>query len=238
MPSVGARTSATTVATSSADDEQRVRQDVAERQRQRPPVEHDQRSRPERQAQVVSDHHRLVEQVGPRDTPVENPPTADRGPDHISAASTSHVAARPRTEPPARRERLSRNESNTKTRSYSATTIGAVTIDSLHAMPSAHEQQGDRRHRRQREGEPAPRAGSRRASAGRTAPSTTRCAPSGSRRLRCSADARTQSSATANAEVGRAWRRSARRIRGSSSVRRTTPNASSAQTRWIAMLPT
>ena len=65
-PSAGHRFIATTVAIRSSADEQRVRPHVAERQRQRPSIEHHQRPRPDRQMQVVSDHHRLVQQVGPR----------------------------------------------------------------------------------------------------------------------------------------------------------------------------
>jgi hypothetical protein len=56
-----------------------------------------------------------------------------RGPDQVTAASTPHVAARPAYI--GHRPRLSPNT----IRSYSHTVTGAVTIDSLHAMPAAHE---------------------------------------------------------------------------------------------------
>src|SRR6267143_1099208 len=59
-----------------------------------------------------------------------------REPDRLTAASTIHVAARP-----AYNGQRSRSafliESKTKARSYSITITGAVTIDSLHAIPSA-----------------------------------------------------------------------------------------------------
>ena len=61
-----------------------------------------------------------------------------RGPDQVTAASTPHVAARPAYI--GHRPRVLPNT----IRSYSHTITGAVTIDSLHAMPAAHDKTATR----------------------------------------------------------------------------------------------
>src|SRR5438874_12184556 len=69
-------------------------------------------------------------------TPLEKPAEWTRGPDHISAASSARVADSPIYK--RRRAAIAcLNESNTRTRSRHTTISGAVTIDSLHAMPDA-----------------------------------------------------------------------------------------------------
>src|SRR5262245_38307821 len=70
-------------------------------------------------------------------TPALKPAEWMRGPDRSNGTRISHVNARP-----AYNARLrvyaSLNDRKTNTRSKSTTISGAVTIDSLHAMPSAH----------------------------------------------------------------------------------------------------
>src|SRR2546422_7814269 len=68
--------------------------------------------------------------------PVEKPAEWMREPDALTAASTIHVAARPAYNGQRARSAFF-IESKTNTRSYSITITGAVTIDSLHAIPSA-----------------------------------------------------------------------------------------------------
>src|SRR5262245_58283159 len=70
-------------------------------------------------------------------TPDASPAECTRGPDQFRASRKTHVAARPAYSSPRRRH-ASRHVENTKTRANSMTTTGAVTIDSLQAMPSAH----------------------------------------------------------------------------------------------------
>src|SRR5438105_12299136 len=65
-------------------------------------------------------------------------PTVDRGQCEMIAPSSSHVAARPKYRP-FRAAIASLADSNSKTRSYSTTAIGAVTMDSFVAMPSAQD---------------------------------------------------------------------------------------------------
>ena len=66
-----------------------------------------------------------------------NPADSLRGPPSISPPSTSHVAARP-AYVAQRRRNNSRNELAAKTRSYSNTITGAVTITSLQSIPNPH----------------------------------------------------------------------------------------------------
>src|SRR5712664_4764 len=68
--------------------------------------------------------------------PVEKPAEWIREPDALTAASTIHVAARPAYNGQRARSAFF-IESKTNTRSYSITMTGAVTIDSLHAIPIA-----------------------------------------------------------------------------------------------------
>src|SRR2546427_9655323 len=78
--------------------------------------------------------------------PLENPAERRRGPVESRPAQSSHVAVSPIYNG-ARFRQASRNESKTKIRSNRRTTAGAVTIDSLHAIPSAHESTARRCHR-------------------------------------------------------------------------------------------
>src|SRR3954470_4935030 len=84
-------------------------------------------------------------------TSVEKPAEYARGPDQISAASSSHVAARPRY----RRQRsrsAADHEPKMNVRAYKQTATGAVTIASLQAMPSAHAPTAAAPHARRRPG--------------------------------------------------------------------------------------
>ena len=154
-------------------DEHGGGQDVAERERHRPSVIEHQRPRPENETKIASDHRRLVQQVRPR---------ADAG--------RKARRARPRTgcqQPGEDQPRCGQagieapafsnaflNEPNTKMRSNRTTINGAVTIDSLHPIPSAHANTATSSHLRGRP--PRPRARFRTESAGKTTPSSIRFA--------------------------------------------------------------
>src|SRR5579863_3021695 len=84
---------------------------------------------------------RYVHGLAPREKPTES----ERGPRNIRAATASQVAIRPAYRL-QRARNDSFNDSNRNTRSYSATMIGAVTIDSLHAIPDAHASTDATRH--------------------------------------------------------------------------------------------